>query len=144
LDDFKVVNDSLGHDTENRLLKEVGRRLDFGTRSSDTVARLGSDEFVVLVEDISDEWEVFLVAERLRKEFEVPFKVGRRELSVTASIGVAVGPRGGPWELLRNTDLAMYRAKECGKNRHEVYDTGRLRTPGRWELETRAGVIVIG
>jgi diguanylate cyclase (GGDEF)-like protein/PAS domain S-box-containing protein len=106
LDGFKVVNDSLGHDTGDRLLKEVGRRLDSGARPSDTVARLGGDEFVVLLEDIGDEREVCLVAERMKREFEAPFKLGQRELSVTASIGVAVGPTpgGGPRELLRNAD----------------------------------------
>jgi diguanylate cyclase (GGDEF)-like protein/PAS domain S-box-containing protein len=127
LDDFKAVNDALGHECGDRLLEEVGRRLDSGARSSDTVARLGGDEFVVLLEDIGDEREATLAADRIRKDLEVPFKVGRRELSVTASIGVAVGPSSGgdPRELLRNADLAMYRAKGNGKNRHEVYDPAR-------------------
>ncbi len=123
LDGFKAVNDSFGRECGDRLLEEVGRRLDSGVRSSDTVARLGGDEFVVLLEDIDDEREATLAADRIRKELEVPFEVGRRELSVTASIGVAVGPSsgGGPRELLRDADLAMYRAKENGKSRHEVY-----------------------
>jgi diguanylate cyclase (GGDEF)-like protein len=67
LDDFKVINDSLGHDTGDRLLEEVGRRLDSGARPPDTVARLGGDEFVVLLEDIGDKREVSLVAERIKK-----------------------------------------------------------------------------
>jgi diguanylate cyclase (GGDEF)-like protein/PAS domain S-box-containing protein len=127
LDDFKAVNDALGHECGDRLLEEVGRRLDSGARSSDTVARLGGDEFVVLLEDIGDEREATLAADRMRKDLEVPFEVGGRELSVTASIGVAVGPSSGdgPRELLRNADLAMYRAKGNGKNRHEVYDPAR-------------------
>jgi diguanylate cyclase (GGDEF)-like protein/PAS domain S-box-containing protein len=125
--DFKAVNDALGHECGDRLLEEVGRRLDSGARSSDTVARLGGDEFVVLLEDIGDEREATLAADRMRKDLEVPFEVGGRELSVTASIGVAVGPSSGdgPRELLRNADLAMYRAKGNGKNRHEVYDPAR-------------------
>jgi diguanylate cyclase (GGDEF)-like protein len=139
LDDFKVINDSLGYDTGDRLLEEVGRRLDSAAKSSDTVARLGGDESVVLLEDIGDEREVSLVAERIKKKFEAPFKVGRRELSVTASIGVAVGTRGGPRELLRNADVAMYRAKESSKNRHEVYDTGApVRRDGRSRGHVRA------
>jgi diguanylate cyclase (GGDEF)-like protein/PAS domain S-box-containing protein len=127
LDDFKAVNDALGHECGDRLLKEVGRRLDSGARSSDTVARLGGDEFVVLLEDIGDEREATLAADRMRRDLEVPFEVGGRELSVTASIGVAVGPSSGvgPRELLRNADLAMYRAKGNGRNRHEVYDPAR-------------------
>jgi diguanylate cyclase (GGDEF)-like protein/PAS domain S-box-containing protein len=127
LDDFKAVNDALGHECGDRLLEEVGRRLDSGARSSDTVARFGGDEFVVLLEDIGDEREATLAADRMRKDLEVPFEVGGRELSVTASIGVAVGPSSGdgPRELLRNADLAMYRAKGNGKNRHEVYDPAR-------------------
>jgi diguanylate cyclase (GGDEF)-like protein/PAS domain S-box-containing protein len=123
LDDFKSVNDASGHECGDRLLEEVGRRLDSGARSSDTAARLGGDEFVVLLEDIEDEREASLVADRMRKVLEVPFEVGRRGLAVTASIGVAVGPSSGgyPRELLRNADLAMYRAKKSGKNRHEVH-----------------------
>jgi diguanylate cyclase (GGDEF)-like protein/PAS domain S-box-containing protein len=127
LDDFKAVNDASGHECGDRLLEEVGRRLDSGARASDTVARLGGDEFVVLLEDIGDEREATLAAARIREELEVPFEVGGRELSVTASIGVAVGPSAGdgPRELLRSADLAMYRAKVNGKNRHEVYDPAR-------------------
>jgi diguanylate cyclase (GGDEF)-like protein/PAS domain S-box-containing protein len=126
LDDFKGVNDASGHECGDRLLEEVGRRLDSGVRSSDTVARLGGDEFVILLEEIGDEGEAALAADRIKKELEAPFKIGRRELQVTASIGVAVGTSagGGPRELLRNADLAMYRAKENGKNRYEVYGTG--------------------
>jgi diguanylate cyclase (GGDEF)-like protein len=94
-----------------------------------------------LLEDIGYKREVSLVAERMKREFEAPFKLGQRELSVTASIGVAVGPTpwGEPWELLRNADLAMYRAKESGKNRHEVYDTGApARRGGRSRGRVRA------
>lgn len=122
LDDFKSVNDSFGHDAGDHLLEEVGRRLGSGVRSSDTVARLGGDEFVVLLEDIGDERKAALVADRIKKELARPHLYGAPELSVTASIGVAVSSGGGPRELIRNADLAMYRAKENGKNRHEVYD----------------------
>ena len=126
LDGFKAVNDALGHECGDRLLEEVGRRLDLSVRSSDTVARLGGDEFVVLLEEIGDEGEAALAADRIKKGLEAPFEIGRRELPLTASIGVAVGPSagGGPLGLLRDADLAMYRAKERGKNRCEVYDPG--------------------
>ena len=141
LDGFKAVNDSLGHDTGDLVLKEVARRLDSCARSSDTVARLGGDEFVVLVEDPGNERGATLVAERIRAELDVPFEVGRRELPVTASIGVAVwpGPGSGPRELLRAADLAMYRAKEKGKNRCEIYDPGApARHGGRGRGRVRA------
>ena len=119
LDGFKAVNDALGHEGGDRLLEEVGRRLYLCVRSSDTVARLAGDEFVVLLEEIGDEGEAALAADRIKRELEAPFKIGRRELPLTASIGVAVGPPvgGGPGGLLRYADLAMYRAKENGKNR---------------------------
>ena len=98
LDGFKAVNDALGHEGGDRLLEEVGRRLDLCVRSSDMVARLGGDEFVVLLEEIGDEGEAALAADRIKRELEAPFKIGRRELPLTASIGVAVGPPvgGGP------------------------------------------------
>jgi diguanylate cyclase (GGDEF)-like protein len=136
----------LADECGGRLLKEVGRRL--GSRSSDTVARLGGGEFVVLLEDIGDDREATLAADRIRKELEVSFEVGRRELSVTASIGVAVGPSsgGGPRELLRNADLAMYRAKENDKNRHEVYDptSGSACAHDRLTLAPASGQCSIG
>ena len=125
LDDFKAVNDAFGHECGDHLLGDVGRRLGSGARPSDTVARLGGDEFVVLFDDVDDEKGAALVADRMRKELEVPFEVGRRELSVTASIGVALGPSSGPRELLREADLAKYRAKQRGKNRHELYAPAR-------------------
>jgi PleD family two-component response regulator len=78
-----------------------------------------------LLDDVDDEKGAALVADRMRKELEVPFEVGRRELSVTASIGVALGPSSGPRELLREADLAKYRAKQRGKNRHELYAPAR-------------------
>ena len=123
LDDFKVINDSLGHDTGDQLLLEIGRCLDSGVRVSDTVARLGDDEFVVLLDDVGDKEEAALVADRISKELGAPFELGERQLHVTASIGVAIriNQEGGPRGLLRDADLAMYTAKEKGKNRYEVY-----------------------
>ena len=128
LDDFKLINDSLGHDTGDQLLLEVGRRLDSGVRVSDTVARLGGDEFVVLLDDVGDEGEAALVADRIRKELEAPFELGERKVHVTASIGVAIRISQEPRGLLRDADLAMYSAKKKGKNCYEVYDPG---TPTR-------------
>jgi len=130
LDDFKVINDSLGHETGDTLLVEVAGRLAACLRPTDTAARLGGDEFVVLVEDIGEAKEAIQVASRIAEALRAPFAVGGRELFVTTSVGVALGGHGAgsggerPGDLLRNADLAMYRAKEMGKNSHAVFEAG--------------------
>ena len=124
LDNFKYVNDSLGHDAGDELLVEVGRRLPRSLRAGDTAARLGGDEFVVLLEEIEDEAEARAVALRVSEGLDAPLLIAGQEVFVTASLGLAVaGARGDePEDLLRSADLAMYAAKHGGKNRHVIFD----------------------
>ena len=126
LDDFKKVNDSLGHAAGDRLLRVVAERLLNATRGSDTVARLGGDEFAILLENVRSESDVLVVAERVGRAMRSPIALEGQEVFVGASIGVArgsdaVGQAGGADELLRNADVAMYVAKRGGKGRHALY-----------------------
>ena len=123
LDNFKAVNDSLGHAAGDALLTEVGRRLQTCTRSEDTVARLGGDEFAVLLEDVASLDEAAEATRRILFALRTPVSIEGRDLVVPASVGIA----GGAGEtnagvLLRNADVAMYAAKALGKNRYEVYE----------------------
>ncbi|MEO5986311.1 MAG: EAL domain-containing protein [Candidatus Limnocylindria bacterium] len=123
LDDFKTINDSLGHSAGDALLVAVGRRLERILRPADTAARLGGDEFAVLLEDVLTETPQ-AVAARLLEAFERPFSIIGKQVQVHVSIGIAQDPTGsaGPEELLRNADLAMYVAKQRGKGRYELYE----------------------
>jgi diguanylate cyclase (GGDEF)-like protein/PAS domain S-box-containing protein len=119
LDNFKNINDSLGHDAGDRLLQAVAHRVLQTTRSSDTVARLGGDEFAVLMEGVERSSEVGRVADALIAALNVPFQLDGREVRVGASVGVAISAaEAGAEELLSNADIAMYHAKAAGKNRH--------------------------
>jgi diguanylate cyclase (GGDEF)-like protein/PAS domain S-box-containing protein len=123
LDRFKLVNDSLGHRAGDALLTAVARRLESALRPGDTVARLGGDEFTVLLEEISDVHEATRVAERIHATLADSFTIGGRELVVGASVGIALGaPDAHPEELVRDADVAMYRAKAEGRGRHEIFD----------------------
>ncbi|HEY6317516.1 MAG TPA: EAL domain-containing protein [Acidimicrobiia bacterium] len=124
LDRFKVVNDSLGHATGDQLLKAISERLLGALRPEDTVARFGGDEFVVLCEDVPDEVTVRYVAQRIEATISSPAVISRREIFVTASIGVVVsGPNAAsPETLLRDADAAMYGAKGQGRARIECFD----------------------
>jgi diguanylate cyclase (GGDEF)-like protein/PAS domain S-box-containing protein len=126
LDDFKTVNDSLGHGEGDELLIAVARRLEGALRAGDTFARMGGDEFAVLVEDPADAQAAVDIAERLLATLDAPFEHGTKELFVRASIGVAVSPIAGltAEELLRNADVSMYTAKGRGKNRVKVFEAG--------------------
>src|SRR5207253_6967420 len=126
---FKLINDSLGHDVGDDLLVAVADRLRECLRAEDTLARLGGDEFTILLEDLADRGEAIRVAERIIDALQSPVEVGRHELLVTTSIGVvlsATAPASGyperPDELLRDADIAMYRAKGAGKARYAVFD----------------------
>ncbi|HEY7618126.1 MAG TPA: EAL domain-containing protein [Solirubrobacteraceae bacterium] len=122
LDGFKTVNDSLGHQAGDELLVEVGHRLQDVVRTSDTVARLGGDEFVVLAEVESDD-EAFEIADRIAQVWEHPFAVASGEVFCSASVGIAVGREAqSPAKMLREADAAMYRAKERGRGRAEIFD----------------------
>jgi diguanylate cyclase (GGDEF)-like protein len=127
LDGFKNINDSLGHGVGDELLRAVAARLEGVVRSADALGRLGGDEFVVIVEDLTLQAGPELVAERVLEALAHPFRLGadgQVQLTVTASVGVAAGERASAEELLRDADIAMYRAKWDGKNRYAVFETG--------------------
>jgi diguanylate cyclase (GGDEF)-like protein len=125
LDRFKNINDSLGHTIGDQLLVTLARRLENSVRDVDTVARLGGDEFAILLEGIKTSSDALYMAERVQKELASPFTLSGHEVFTTASIGVALGEAGyeQPEDILRDADTAMYRAKESGKARYEVFDT---------------------
>jgi diguanylate cyclase (GGDEF)-like protein/PAS domain S-box-containing protein len=125
LDHFKLVNDSLGHHVGDELLTAAAPRLKQALRSSDTVARFGGDEFGILLEDIASERDAIETAERIAAIFARPFVLSGSEHFVTTSIGIALA-RGGEHadELIRDADAAMYRAKDRGRARYEVFDEG--------------------
>ena len=122
LDNFKVVNDSLGHEVGDELLVAVGRRLQECLRPSDTAARLGGDEFVVLLDVDGGAAEAGRVAERILSTLRTPLLLQERELVANASIGIAIGDSNEhTGDLLRNADLAMYQAKAKGKANYEIF-----------------------
>ena len=122
VDNFKNINDSLGHDAGDRLLQAVAQRIVQTSRSSDTVARLGGDEFGVLLEGVRTAGEVQRLADALIRSLGTPFSLDGREVRVTASVGVAFSAIDSSAKaLLSNADLAMYHAKAAGKNRHVIF-----------------------
>jgi len=138
LDRFKVVNDSMGHRCGDELLKQIAARLRESVRDGDTVARVGGDEFTVLMEDISDEGEATAVAQRIIEAVREPVRLEHREVKVTASVGIAVsGPaHRSPDDVVHDADVAMYQAKLAGKNRCEVFRAQhRTRSLQRLTLE---------
>jgi diguanylate cyclase (GGDEF)-like protein/PAS domain S-box-containing protein len=139
LDRFKVINDTMGHDVGDAVLREVARRLSDSLRASDTVARLGGDEFVVLLEELSDPMYVTAVAHKLLLALAQPVVLGGREYHVTASIGASAYPDDSvdAQALLKNADIAMYRAKEHGRNTFQFYSAQlNLHTVERLTLES--------
>ncbi|MGF1479856.1 MAG: EAL domain-containing protein [Cyanophyceae cyanobacterium] len=139
LDRFKVINDSLGHTTGDWLLIAIARRLEQCLRPIDTAARLGGDEFTVLLEDIRDASDAIRVAERIQEEISSPFVLNGQEVFTGTSIGIALNTSNYSQaaDLLRDADIAMYRAKERGKGRYEMFNDGMLaRAVERLQLET--------
>jgi diguanylate cyclase (GGDEF)-like protein/PAS domain S-box-containing protein len=124
LDRFKVVNDSLGHMIGDQLLIGIARRLEGCVRPGDTVARVGGDEFTILLEDLTDVREAVSVAERIQEDLKLPFNLSGRDVFTTVSVGIAPGSvsYNHPDEILRDADTAMYRSKSLGKARHEMFD----------------------
>ena len=123
IDDFKVVNDCYGHAIGDALIKEVSNRLRACLRSDGTIARMGGDEFTVLVEDVTDPSDAIRVAERIQSSFERPFLLEGLEVFKSMSIGIALtSPETSAEAVLQNADIAMYRAKSQGKARSELFD----------------------
>jgi diguanylate cyclase (GGDEF)-like protein/PAS domain S-box-containing protein len=140
LDDFKTINDSLGHGAGDRVLIEVARRLAATVRPTDTAARFGGDEFAVLLERVGDDEEATEVAERILEAFSAPIQLEETEVFVRTSIGIAI-VRGGtsstPADLLRNADVAMYIAKRDGKGGYRVFEES-MHAEALERLELRA------
>lgn len=123
LDRFKLINDTLGHNIGDELLKEVSKRLTASLREVDTIARMGGDEFTIILSHIMAEHDAQLVADKIHGTLSRPFMLGGRELFVTASIGISIYPNHGTnaETLVRNADTAMYKAKELGRNTYQLY-----------------------
>jgi diguanylate cyclase (GGDEF)-like protein/PAS domain S-box-containing protein len=139
LDNFKIVNDSLGHKAGDQLLIAVADRLKTCLRPEDIVARLGGDEFTILLEGVASVSDAAKVAERIAEKLQPPFVLDGQEVFATTSTGIAVSnaAQGQPTDLLRHADLAMYRAKSKGKACHEVFEPSMsIDALERLELET--------
>ncbi len=138
IDNFKLVNDSLGHSAGDELLMKIAPRLRTALRPDDTIARLGGDEFVVLLDRIPDEQSAARVAERIVAAFEAPFQLTAGEHFAKASLGIAIAGAEGsePASLIRDADAAMYQAKARGRARFEIFDHAmRARTVERLSVE---------
>ena len=139
LDNFKLINDSLGHDIGDRLLKLAAGRLAACVQEGDTVARLGGDEFVLLVAEQEQEEGVYRAMQRVMASMSQPFVIDEREFKITCSAGIASFPRDGEEAdtLLRNAETAMYRAKDLGRNNFQLYSSDMNSDLGeRLTLET--------
>jgi len=123
LDDFKKINDSLGHEVGDKVLIQSARRLKKILRDGDTVGRLGGDEFIILLRGIINDHDASVIAEKLLQTFKEPFLIDGRELMVTFSVGIAISPKNGSCcsDLLRNADIAMYEAKSLGRNTYSFF-----------------------
>ncbi len=124
LDRFKTINDSFGHVVGDHLLVEVARRLKTSLRLTDTIARLGGDEFAILIEDMRQKHDAIIVADRIQDMLSKPFLIDGQEVYTGASAGIAFSATGyeRPEDLLRDADIAMYRAKAAGRGRYEVFN----------------------
>jgi diguanylate cyclase (GGDEF)-like protein len=141
LDRFKEINDSLGHEAGDDLLKKMGRRLGESLRESDLVARLGGDEFIILLPEITEETQVTTVAGKILAAVAKPFTLAEQEFRITISIGIAMFPADGEDEqtLMKNADIAMYHAKEGGKNSFRFYSE-KLNTDSLERLSLESGL----
>jgi diguanylate cyclase (GGDEF)-like protein len=139
LDRFKIINDSLGHDTGDLLLMQVTDRLRTQLREGDTLSRVGGDEFVVLLENSDTSIDTSACAQRLVEQMTAPYRLGGKDCHVTLSIGISIYPSDGSdsQTLLKAADMAMYRAKETGRNKYQYYAPSmNVHTLERLELES--------
>ena len=136
LDKFKPVNDTLGHSIGDRVLMAIAQRLQSAVRESDTVARIGGDEFVVLLPSIESRQDASTVAEKIRLALEQPFEISGHTIQIGCSLGIAVYPEHGEDEicLMKNADTAMYKAKQNGRNNVQMYhsDMDPYSVSGHW------------
>jgi diguanylate cyclase (GGDEF)-like protein/PAS domain S-box-containing protein len=139
LDRFKTVNDAMGHSVGDELLKAVGQRLSGIMRKSDTVSRIGGDEFILVLPQISQIENVTKFAERILNAFQEPFVFGRHRLQVTTSIGIAIYPEDGTniENLLKSADSAMYLAKEQGRGIYKYYQDDETRSGDKADRRVR-------
>lgn len=123
LDRFKEINDTLGHDAGDQLLVHVAKVLLYATRKSDTVARMGGDEFIILVDDITDETTLIKIAKKIIDTVAIPLEIHHTKLHVTTSIGISTFPKHGADfnELIKNADRALYEAKAAGRNNYKIF-----------------------
>ena len=123
LDRFKLINDSLGHEAGDDLLKAFSKRIKDNIREEDTFARIGGDEFIMILPNLHKEEEAITIASKILQSLRPSFVIAKRPLTVTASIGISIYPKDGHTtdELLRNADLAMYHSKEAGTNQFQFY-----------------------
>ena len=138
LDHFKVINDTLGHTAGDELLLTVAERLSRCVREGDTVARIGGDEFTILISNLHDPDDAAKIAEQMLEHIEQPLVIGDRQLFITSSIGIALSPNDGvdAETLLKNADSALYRAKESGRNNYQLCtDEMKVRALERLSLE---------
>ncbi|HEY4002499.1 MAG TPA: EAL domain-containing protein [Candidatus Xenobia bacterium] len=126
VDNFKIINNSLGHSIGDELLAAFAHRLQLALRPTDTVARLGGDEFAILVDDTQEPSDVSVVADRIQKSLNLPFRIADEDVFCTASLGIALSSRGysKAEDFLRDADIAMYRAKAHGRGHHELFNAG--------------------
>ncbi len=141
VDRFKVINDSFGHEAGDRLLVDVAARMSSALRPSDTVARFGGDEFTILCEDIADDVEAATIAQRLVDAFAEPFVLDDVEVFLNVSVGIAIAADAADAseDLIRDADSAMYRAKERGKGRYELFDE-EMRADAAQRLQTESAL----